>query len=139
MVHNRTEIGFTLIELMFVLTIIGILSSIAVPQYQNFIARSQHAAGLADITLGKHKMEILLNEYVNSVLTTLTIGLPASTSNCDISVNNPGATSTIICTLKGSVKVAGKKITLTRTNNSGIWACTSTALSVYSGKSCQGI
>ena len=44
--HKPTEDGFTLIEVMVVVAIIGILVAVAVPQYQDYIARSRVVEGM---------------------------------------------------------------------------------------------
>ena len=49
--HTRKQQGFTLIELMIVVAIIGILAAIALPAYQDYTARAQASEALS-ITAG---------------------------------------------------------------------------------------
>lgn len=60
---KQDEMGFTLIELMIVIAIIGILAAIAIPQFSNYRMRAFNSAVISDLKNTSLAEEAYYNDY----------------------------------------------------------------------------
>ena len=146
---KRMEKGFTLIELMIVVAIVGILAAVAIPSYQRYTAKSQITVALFEISTAKVSVEqkiivgLSAGEAIDltgsdaGVLSQVSI-IAESSERCSAYVVNVQATgeAAISCTIKGNNYVNGKTITWSRLD--GVWSCATTASASVAPKSCVG-
>ena len=134
--YKQAQQGFTLIELMIVVAIIGILAAIAIPAYSDYQSKAKVTAGLAEISGYKTAFELFTNDG-GTVSATTDIGIPSTTTgNCTLSVSS----TTIGCAiLNAPSQVQGKTITWTRTAATGVWTCATTAPAKFAPKTCPGV
>jgi type IV pilus assembly protein PilA len=145
---NTVQKGFTLIELMIVVAIIGILAAIAIPAYQDYIARSQVSEAFA-MTAGQKTAiaEYAQNNgvYPGTGTKPTAASLAVAGTYADSAVT--ADTGAIVVTMKAAgnvnAKIAGGKITLTppalaTDSTTFVFTCTSTLPQKYLPKACTG-
>lgn len=122
--------GFTLIELMIVVAIIAVLASIAIPAYQDYVAKAQVTAALAEIAPGKNGVESALATGKSALVTASYVGLAAPTTHCSTVLASLAAdgTAEISCVVVGNAQVQGSNLSLSR-DADGSWSCEAPSLS----------
>lgn len=116
---KKVQQGFTLIELMIVIAIIGILAAIALPAYQDYTVKAKVSEAASLSATARTALILAFNEgKLASTTTNTTLGLPAATtitSNYVTSVAAVGLTpltGKVTATMKGtgSALVDGKTV-----------------------------
>ncbi|ART64291.1 pilin [Kushneria marisflavi] len=141
----RRQGGFTLIELMIVVAIIGVLAAIAVPRYQDYVARSETGSALATLKSSQVSIEESVLRGQTLSMTPNDAGFigitPADVKMGTLSIpakndsNNGVASVQIAFGTGASSSLTGKNIALNRTKD-GAWSCTATVDAQYMPKAC---
>ena len=130
-IHNK---GFTLIELMIVVAIIGVLAAIAYPSYESFIVKSKRAdmmTELQNVASNLQSEKLAQGKYSNALKTGLTGDYPRQgTALYTVSIGNVAGVTGTDLTAKWLITAAPK---------AGRMASDGTLTLNYQGIKCRNI
>jgi prepilin-type N-terminal cleavage/methylation domain-containing protein len=142
---KRAQLGFTLIELMIVVAIIGILAAIAIPQYSNYVSRTRASNAVSEMAVYRTAIAVCMAEQLSGASDCGTFGVNGipdalvPTKNVTIA---PTITSTATqVTLSATTGASdGNGVPLTYILTSGVLAANSANLTfVQTGTICDAV
>src|SRR5690625_3309519 len=163
---KQTQQGFTLIELMIVVAIIGILAAVAIPQYQNYIAKSQVSRVMAETGALRTAIEACMMEGIDdaddcaigwtasnliggngggdkvtfdsdALQEGLKVEYDLSDGTAEIVANFGGNSSSAIRSSNVTWKRAGNEEDGSANPNAGSWTCTTSVDSKFAPAGCE--
>ena len=143
-IKRSIQQGFTLIELMIVVAIIGILAAVALPAYQDYTVRAK----VTEVILAASSGKLAVAEFaqVNSgmpITASLSLLNQSTAMVSSLSYSGSGSVTGLITAIASSKepKISTSTITLTGTFNSTggtvDWACNGTIDTKYRPASCK--
>jgi len=132
--------GFTLIELMIVVAIIGILAAVALPAYQDYTVRAK----VSEVMLAASSAKTAVSEAAatnSAIPATTSVDVQSQASKYVESVvySLSGTDALITATARGDSNITGSTITMLGTYSSGqvLWTCGGSIAAKYRPASCK--
>jgi type IV pilus assembly protein PilA len=139
---RKVQQGFTLIELMIVVAIIGILAAVAIPAYQDYTVRARVTEGLALASGAKTSVSEFFSSRGSYPTNNATAGMSLPLSIRGNAVHSVGVVNGLITVhFSGAAGVLeGETVVLSPTTSAGsiVWDCTQgTLLGKYRPSTCR--
>lgn len=134
---KKRQQGFSLIELMIVVAIIGVLSAVAVPAYQNYQVKAQVSDGIA--LAGTFKLQVSEHYTENGALPPDATFAAVSSTYATVNQDADGVLTIKFDQAAAASGIKDDSMTMTPTISGGTmkWVCASTAAATQvQGKYC---